>query len=143
MEKKIRIEIIVPENAGNDTNDLVYVAREIFHEAFKGCKEYVDSNVVVWDNNKYVRKDLNDLSFTETGLLVDFNANNVNKADVADRLANAVFGLMDCPEYTGMLVKDKKKSNRKRLKKLIIPTIASSAVILTAIKLIMRNNKAK
>lgn len=102
MDKKITIEMIVPDNAGNDVHDIVHEAREIFHNTFKGNQDYIDSNVVVWDNNMEIRKETHDTSFTETGLLVDFK-NCKDKTIAAGKLMVAFTDLIKSPEYIGMV----------------------------------------
>lgn len=102
MSKIITIEMIVPDNAGNDVHDIVHEAREIFHKTFKGNQDYIDSNVVVWDNNMEIRKETNDTSFTKTGLLVDFK-NCKDKTAAAGKLMVAFTDLIKSPEYIGMI----------------------------------------
>lgn len=98
-EKKITIEIIVPDDAGNDAIDMVALARETFHGAFAGSEDYVNDNVVVWDNTDIAHKGVG--PFNETGLVVDFkNCHNCN--DVGTRFMEAITDLIGTPEWIGM-----------------------------------------
>ncbi|MBR1988160.1 MAG: hypothetical protein IKA36_03865 [Clostridia bacterium] len=96
MSKKIQIELIVPDDAGNDAVDILHVARETFHENFKGNKDYVESRIVVWDNRDGGEE------FDTTGVIVDFDACE-NKYLAATKLFDAFKELVTTPEYIGML----------------------------------------
>lgn len=96
MAKKITIELIIPDDAGNGDTDLIYEARETFHNNFKGNPDYVDSNVVVHDNRNGSEE------FTETGLLVDFTKCK-DKLMAATKLVDAFVDLVQLPEYFGMV----------------------------------------
>ena len=99
MAKKITIELIIPDDAGNGDTDLIYEARETFHNSFKGNTDYVDSNVVVWDNRNGSEE------FTETGLIVDFTKCK-DKLMADTKLVDAFTELVQLPEYFGMVVGD-------------------------------------
>ena len=98
MAKKITIELIIPDNAGNGNTDLIYDTRETFHNNFKGNPDYVDSNVVVWDN-----RNLNGgKEFTETGLFVDFTRCK-DRVTAATALMNIFEEFIHLPEFVGMV----------------------------------------
>lgn len=98
MAKKITIELIIPDNAGNGNTDLIYDTRETFHNNFKGNPDYVDSNVVVWDN-----RNLNGgKEFTETGLFVDFTRCK-DRVTAATALMNIFEEFIHLPEFVEMV----------------------------------------
>ena len=92
MAKKITIELIVPDNAGNGDTDLIHKARDTFHKNFKRNPDYVDSNVVVWDNRNGGEE------FTETGLIVDFTKCE-DKITAATALMNIFEEFTYLPEF--------------------------------------------
>lgn len=96
MAKKITIELIVPDNAGNGDTDLIHKARETFHNGFKGNPDYVNSNVVVYDNRNGGEE------FTETGLLVDFTRCK-DRVTAATALMNIFEEFIHLPEFVGMV----------------------------------------
>lgn len=96
MAKKITIELIIPDNTGNGDTDLIHKARETFHNGFKGNPDYVNSNVVVYDNRNGGEE------FTETGLLVDFTKCKC-KLIASKELLEVFTKFLHLPEYIGMI----------------------------------------
>ena len=97
MAKKLSLELIIPDNFdGGDT--LLYNAREAWHKAFAGSQDYIDSNVVVWDNRNLT---ILDNSFTETGLIVDFGKCQ-DKSDADTRLRKAIVNMLELDAYGAM-----------------------------------------
>ena len=97
MAKKLSLELIIPDNFdGADT--LLYNARAAWHKAFRGSQDYIDSNVIVWDNRNTT---ILDDSFTETGLIVDFGKCQ-DKIDADTRLRRAISTMLDLESYGAM-----------------------------------------
>lgn len=97
MAKTIKIELTVPDWAGNDEHDIIHEARTIFHNAFTGLPDYVNDNVAVWDN----RQSANDL-FTETGITIDFRKCK-DKGNISIKLIDAIINLLNSPEWKGII----------------------------------------
>lgn len=93
-----KIEIIVPDDAGNDEQTFVAAMLELFHNNFKGNEDYVDSNVVI----SHTSEGKFDES-TEGMVTVDF-CNCKHKIAVARSVFNAIADVFQSPEFKGVLI---------------------------------------
>ena len=98
MNNKITIEIVVPNDKDTTYEGILYAVRQIFHEAFKGSDDYVDSNVVVYDNRCNTK---DHKSFNEIGLLVDFT-DTQNGLSVYRNLSTSLSKMTDNNLFTNM-----------------------------------------
>jgi len=93
-----KIEIIVPDDAGNDEQTFVAEMLELFQDNFVGNEDYLDSNVVIshTSEGKFYES-------TEGTVMVDF-CNCKNKIAVASSVFNAIVDVFKSPEFKGMLI---------------------------------------
>lgn len=92
---KVTIEILVPDDAGNDIQTFAEFARQTFHESFKGNQDYIDSNVIVSDDGS--RDKIN-----ESCLTIDFTSCK-DKMKVSEKLVDSFCEIIESPEYQGVV----------------------------------------
>lgn len=95
--QKFNIEIIVPDDAGNEEQTFAAAMLELFHNAFKGKEDYVNSNVFLSNISKGKVNDS-----TEGTVTVNF-CNCKDKIYVATWMFNAITDVFKSPEFKGVL----------------------------------------
>lgn len=99
-EKKVIIELVMPDGENKSYEDLLNAIRQNFHDVFRGSKDYIDSNVVVWDNRCNHR---DHKTFNEVGIVVDFTK-TTNGLSAARKLKKAISNMYDNEMFTNMTI---------------------------------------